>query len=59
MRRAVQISIAFQRQTGHEHPGFRIRRANYVGLLRAIGRTEEQIHQQMNELIEAMRPEGS
>jgi tetratricopeptide (TPR) repeat protein len=58
-RRAVQIWIGFQRQTGYEHPNLRVGVANYVSLLQAMGRTEEQIQQQLRELDESLGSEGS
>ena len=58
-RRAVQILIEFQRRTGHEHPNLRAGLANYVGLLEALGKTPDQIEQQLRELIRPVRPEGS
>ena len=33
MRRAVGISLRFRRATGHEHPSFRLRTENYLGIL--------------------------
>jgi tetratricopeptide (TPR) repeat protein len=58
-RRGVQILIEFQRQTGHEHPNFRVIRANYVALLEALGKTPDEIAQQLDELIPPPRSEGS
>jgi hypothetical protein len=58
-RRAVQILIEFQRRTGHEHPDFRAVRANYVDLLEALGKTRNQIKQQLHKLIRPPRSEGS
>ena len=57
-RREVQILIEFRRRTGHEHPNFRVGRANYVGLLEALGRTPDEIEQQLDELIRPPRSEG-
>ena len=34
LRRAVQILIEFQRQTGHEHPDFLAAQSNYQDLLK-------------------------
>jgi hypothetical protein len=42
-RRAVQILTEFQRRTGHEHPNFRVARANYVALLEALRKTPDQV----------------
>jgi hypothetical protein len=58
-RHGVQILIEFQRRTGHEHPDFRVVRANYVDLLEALGKTPDQIEQQLDELIHSPRSEGS
>jgi tetratricopeptide (TPR) repeat protein len=58
-RRGVQILIEFQQRTGHEHPDFRGVRANYVGLLEALGKTSAQIEQQLDELIHPPHSEGS
>ena len=57
--RGVQILIEFERRTGHEHPDSRTVRANYVGLLEAVGKTPEQIEQQWHEPIRPARSEGS
>jgi tetratricopeptide (TPR) repeat protein len=37
-RRALQILVEFRRRTAHEHPNFGVVRANYSGLLEALGR---------------------
>jgi tetratricopeptide (TPR) repeat protein len=58
-RRAVQILIEFQRRTGHEHPNLRAGLANYRGLLEALGKTPEQIEQQVHERIRPPHSEGS
>ena len=36
MRRAVGISLRFRRATGHEHPSFRLRTKNYLGILAGL-----------------------
>ena len=58
-RRAAQILIEFRRQTGHEHPNFRLFLVNYRNLLKTLGKTPEQIERQVRELLESLRPEGS
>jgi hypothetical protein len=58
-RRTVQILIEFRRRTGHEHPNLRADLANYRGLLQALGKTPEQIEQQVDELIGPEEPAGS
>jgi tetratricopeptide (TPR) repeat protein len=58
LRRSVQVLIEFQRRTGHEHPNFGVAVANYVALLQALGKTPEQIGQQLHELIRQPRSEG-
>jgi hypothetical protein len=58
-RRAVQIWIEFERLTGHQHPGLRGGRGNYVRLLESMGKTPEQIEQQLDELIRSPRADGS
>ena len=57
--RGMQILIEFQRRTGHEHPDFPRLLANYRRLLEAMGKTPEQIKQQLNELIRPPHREGS
>ena len=55
----MQILIEFQRRTGHEHPKFRVTRANYVGLLKTLGKTPDQIAEPWDELIGPPRSAGS
>jgi hypothetical protein len=50
MRRGLQILAEFQRLTGHEHPNLRAGRANYAGLLTAMGKTPDEIAQRLQEL---------
>ena len=59
MRRAVQTSTKFQRRTGYEHLNLRTGLSDYVSLLQAMGRTEEQIQQQLHKLEESLGSEGS
>ena len=59
MRRDVQIWIEFRRRTGHEHLNFRVGLANYHYFLQAMGRTPEEIEQQLDELIRPPDPENS
>jgi tetratricopeptide (TPR) repeat protein len=58
LRRAVQILIEFRRTTGHEHPNFRDDRDNYRVLLEAMGKTSDEIEQQLQELTRPLRREG-
>ena len=37
MRQSLDILDSFARQTGHEHPGFKLAKANYEALQRTIG----------------------
>jgi hypothetical protein len=55
----VRNLIEFQRRTGHEHPNLRVVRANYVRFLEALGKTPDQIKQQLDELISSPRSEGT
>ena len=50
MRRSVAIAVAFQRQTGHEHPNFQAGLGNYSSLLEAMGRTQEPIDELLRPL---------
>jgi tetratricopeptide (TPR) repeat protein len=43
MRRALAILAAFMRRTRHEHPHFRTVMDNYAGLLKAMGRSQDEI----------------
>jgi tetratricopeptide (TPR) repeat protein len=58
-RRGVQILIEFRHRTGHEHPYLRAGLTNCRDLLQALGRTPEQIEQQLHELVRSRHPEGS
>jgi len=58
-RRAVQILIEFRRKTGHEHPCFRLYCDNYRLALQAMGKTSDQIEQQLEGLARPQRPEGT
>jgi tetratricopeptide (TPR) repeat protein len=58
MRRAMQILIRFQRRTGHEHPNFRRALVNDAVLMKALGKTPQQVEQHWRELYESLRPEG-
>ena len=40
VRRALDILESFRRQTGHEHPRFKLVNANYLALRRAMGTNE-------------------
>jgi len=58
-RRSIQILILFRRRTGHEHPGVHVVLNNYRDLLQALGKTTDQIEQQLRELDESLHSEGS
>ena len=58
-RRALSILISFQKKTGHEHPNFRVIRANYMAFLQAMGKTPDQIEQHLQSLVEGRDPAGS
>jgi tetratricopeptide (TPR) repeat protein len=49
-RRAAQILIDFTQKTGHEHPNLQGAMSNYLGFLRAQGKTPEQIAQALSSL---------
>lgn len=51
MRRGPCIFFKFTRQTGHEHPHLPVVRANYVGLLNALGRSEAEIQSEIASLV--------
>ena len=57
-RRSIPIMILFQRRTGHEHPRGRLVLNNYRVLLQVLGKTTEQIEQQLRELDESVLSEG-
>jgi tetratricopeptide (TPR) repeat protein len=50
MRRAVEILLKFSRSTSHQHPFLETDINNYYGLLRATGRSEEQIRVTLREM---------
>jgi tetratricopeptide (TPR) repeat protein len=56
--RAFQILVEFRRRTGHEHRNFRSTLASYRGLLQALGKTPDQIEQQVSDLKRRPHPEG-
>ncbi len=58
-RRSAKILIEFQRQTEYEHPRIWSCLANYRNLLQAMGKTQEEIEQQLNELTGSPHSEGS
>jgi hypothetical protein len=49
-RRHVVIFLEFTRRTGHEHPHLRAGLANYVALLRQLGRSEADIQAELEGL---------
>jgi hypothetical protein len=59
LRRTVQIWIEFQRRTGYEHPRTRDGLANYRDLLRAMGKTPEQIELRVQGPDESPGSDGS
>jgi tetratricopeptide (TPR) repeat protein len=50
-RRHVAIFLNFTRRTGHEHPHLRAALANYRGLLEALGRSENDIQAEIDQLL--------
>ena len=50
MRRALETFLKFTQATGHTHPGLEGVFANYAGLLRAMGRSEDEVRQAITEL---------
>jgi tetratricopeptide (TPR) repeat protein len=52
MRRHLEIFLRFTATTAHEHPHLRAAVGNYVGLLEAMGRSQEEIRVQMNQVME-------
>jgi hypothetical protein len=59
MRRALLILIEFTRLTGHKHPHLDTARANYRGLLEALGQAPAQIDQRLRELDESVDSDDS
>jgi len=57
-RRSIQIMILFQRRTGHEHPKGHLVLNNYRDLLQALGKTTDQVEQELRELDESLPSEG-
>ena len=50
MRRQLEILLAFKMTTGHEHQYLGAAIGNYTGLLEAMGRSSEQIREQLNQV---------
>ena len=48
MRRAVEISFKFTRDTGHTHSHQQAYVDNYVGLLKEMGRSPQEVLAQLN-----------
>jgi hypothetical protein len=53
MRRALEILVTFRRQTGYEHPNTLVVVENYRGLLTEVGRSPEQIEEELRSLIQS------
>ena len=51
MRRALGIVLDFIRRTGHEHPHLHIAQDNYANILKALGRSEEDIDAELRKLL--------
>ena len=51
-RRHLQIFLAFNTQTGHQHPHLRAALDNYFGILRAAGRSAEAAQTEIAALLE-------
>ena len=58
MRRVLGIFLKFAARTGREHPRLRLAQSNYAALLRAMGRTEEEIRTAVEELKAEVAAEG-
>ena len=50
MRRHWEIFLKFTRATGHRHPHLKAVTGNYVGLLTAMGCTEDEALRKLREL---------
>ncbi len=57
-RRGLQILIDFQRRTGHEHPNSRGCVANFRAFLEALGKTPDQIEEEVDELSRRLGPDA-
>ena len=57
-RRGLIILINFRRRTGHEHPNLRIVLGNYRVSLQVLGKTPDQIEQQLDDLNLRPRPDA-
>jgi tetratricopeptide (TPR) repeat protein len=51
MRRHVVIFLAFTQRTGHQHPHLQPAVGNYAGLLRTMGKSEEEIQEILSDLL--------
>ena len=51
MRRMVTIFLDFTRRTGHDHPHLRAAFGNYKTLLRAMGRNEAEVQEEIAGLM--------
>ena len=52
MRRALEIFLQFSHATGHRHLHLQTAMNNYAGLLRAMGRSAEQVAAELNAMSE-------
>ena len=50
MKRMVEIFLKFTQATGHAHPHLEDAVNSYAGLLRALGRSEDEIRKNLTEL---------
>ena len=50
MRRMLEILLKFTRATGHPHPHLQAADGNYVGLLTAMGYTQDEALRRLREL---------
>jgi tetratricopeptide (TPR) repeat protein len=51
LRRALGLFLGFTRRTGHEHPHLRTALGNYASILKALGRSEEDIDAELQKLL--------
>ena len=50
MRRHVAMFLKFTQATGSQHPHLQAAWKNYEGLLRAMGMSDAEVHERLNEL---------
>jgi hypothetical protein len=56
MRRHWEIFLKFTRDTGHPHPHLETAIHNYLGLIKAMGCTEDEASQKLHELAPEFSP---